>query len=64
MSRLKTRQKYEALMSKLAFVADTATDSGLIAADRLTEFVHIARARLAAVLGLSRDSVSKTTRVN
>jgi hypothetical protein len=55
--------KREARMSDLAFLADTANESGLIAADRLTELLHTTRAELAAALGLSRDSVSKSTRV-
>ena len=58
-----SRANHGAMVSNLAFLADTSTDSGLIAADRLSDLLHITRAELAAVLGLSRDAVAKTTRV-
>jgi hypothetical protein len=50
-------------MSDLAFLLDTTSDGGLIAANQLSDLLHITRAELAVVLGLSRDSVSKSTRV-
>lgn len=49
-------------MSDVAFLTSTSADGGLIAADRLSETLHITRAELAIVLGLSRDAVSKATR--
>ncbi len=48
-------------MSDLAFLEETSADSGLIAADRLSDLLHITRAELAIALGLSRDAVSKST---
>jgi hypothetical protein len=50
-------------MSDLAFLDEASADSGLIAADRLSDLLHITRAELATAVGLSRDSVSKSTRV-
>ena len=58
-----TRAKSEASVSDLAFLEETTADSGLIAADRLSDLLHITRAELAIALGLSRDAVSKSTRV-
>jgi hypothetical protein len=55
--------KSEATTSELAFLTDTSADSGLIAADRLSDLLHITRAELAVALGLSRDAISKSTRV-
>ncbi len=52
-----------AIMSDLAFLDETSADSGLIAADRLSDLLHITRAELATAVGLSRDSISKSTRV-
>jgi len=57
------RADYEAAVYDLAFLANTSTDDGLIAADQLSDLLHITRAELAIVLGLSRDSVSKAARV-
>jgi hypothetical protein len=45
------------------FLTDTSADDGLIAADQLSGLLRITRAELAIVLGLSRDAISKTTRV-
>ena len=50
-------------MSEMAFLANTSAAGGLIAPDRLSDVLRITRAELAIVLGLSRDSVSKTARV-
>jgi hypothetical protein len=50
-------------MADFAFLEETSADSGLIAADRLSDLLHINRAELAVALGLSRDAVSKSTRV-
>jgi inorganic triphosphatase YgiF len=47
----------------MAFLSDMAPDGGLIRAEQLSKRLHITRAELAIVLGLSRDSVSKATRV-
>ena len=49
-------------MSGTAFLDATATSHGLVAADRLSEILHITRAELAVALGVSRDAVAKTTR--
>jgi len=53
----------EARMPELAFLDDTSADRGLIAADRLCDLLHITRAELAIALGLSRDAISKSSRV-
>ncbi len=50
-------------MSGVAFLQNTAAESGLIAADRLSDLLHITRAELAVAAGLSRDAVSKRARV-
>ena len=50
-------------MSEMSFLQQTAADTGLIAADRLSHVLHITRAELAVAAGLSRDAVSKSTRV-
>ena len=50
-------------MSDTTFLAETSGDNGLVAADRLSSILHITRGELALALGLSRDAVSKTTRV-
>ena len=57
------RGKRRAAVSDLAFLEETSAASGLIAADRLSDLLHITRAELAIALGLSRDAVSKSTRV-
>lgn len=49
-------------MLETGFLAETAGDGGLIAAERLSALLHITRAELAASLGLSRDAVAKTAR--
>ena len=46
----------------VAFLNDIWGDGDLIAADRLSELLHITRAELAVALGLSRDAVAKTAR--
>ena len=56
--------KNGAKVSDLAFLEETSADSGLIVADRLSDLLHITRAELAIAMGLSRDSVSKSTRVS
>jgi len=50
-------------MTALAFLANTCTVGGLVAADRLSEMLHITRGELAFATGLSRDSVTKAARV-
>ena len=45
-----------------SFIAETASDDGSIAADRLSAALHITRAELAVTLGLSRYAVSKAAR--
>ena len=52
-----------ALMSDLTFLDETSADSGLIAVDWLSDLLHITRAELATAVGLSRDAISKATRV-
>ena len=52
--------KNEARVSDLAFLEETSADSGLIAADRLSNLLHITRAELAIAMGLSRDAVLKS----
>jgi transcriptional regulator with XRE-family HTH domain len=49
-------------MDMTSFISETASADGLIAADRLSDALHITRAELAVALGLSRDAVSKTAR--
>jgi hypothetical protein len=46
-----------------SFLTATAGDNGAVAADRLSDILHITRAELAVALGLSRDAVTKTARV-
>lgn len=43
--------------------SETSGQTGLIAADRLSDLLHITRAELALAAGLSRDAVSKSARV-
>jgi hypothetical protein len=50
-------------VSDLAFLDETSADTGLIAADRLSNLLRITRGELATALGLSRDAISKSTRV-
>lgn len=45
------------------FLAEVTTPDGQIAADRLTEKLHITKAELAVAFGLSRDAVSKSARL-
>jgi hypothetical protein len=40
----------------------TAGDGGFIAVDRLSRLLHITRAELATILGLSQDAVAKAAR--
>ncbi len=49
-------------MSDTGFLADTATETGLVAADRLSDLLHVTRGELALALGVPRDSVTKTAR--
>lgn len=51
-----------ALMANPGFLHDTASETGLVAVDRLSSLLHITRAELARAAGLSRDAVSKTAR--
>ena len=51
------------IMSETTFLADAFDPSGLIAAERLSNMLHITRGELAATLGLSRDAVSKSARL-
>ncbi len=46
-----------------SFLRETASESGFVAADRLSALLHITRAELAVATGLSRDAVAKTARV-
>jgi len=50
-------------MTDAAFLSDSFSPSGEIAADRLSALLHITRGELAATLGLSRDAVSKASRL-
>lgn len=50
-------------MSETTFLADAFDPSGLIAAERLSNMLHITRGELATTLGLSRDAVSKSARL-
>ncbi len=51
-------------MSEATFMADVMGDGGLIAADRVTDLLHITRRELASAMGLSRDTVAKSARVS
>ena len=51
------------LVSDISFLTATASDRGQIAADRLSELLHITRSELAVSVGLSRASITKTARV-
>ena len=50
-------------MSDTSFISATAGDQGQIAADRLSDLLHITRGELALSAGLSRYAVTKTARV-
>ncbi len=51
-------------MSATSLLSEVVTPANLISADQLAERLRVTKAELAAALGLSRDSVSKTARVN
>jgi hypothetical protein len=46
------------------FYAEILGPGGLIGTDRLTASLHITKSELAQVVGLSRDAVSKTSRLH
>jgi hypothetical protein len=46
------------------FYAEVIDPEGLIGTDRLTAELHITKSELAQVVGLSRDAVSKTSRLH
>jgi hypothetical protein len=50
-------------MLESPFLADSYEAGGAIAPDRLSGLLRITRSELAITLGLSRDAVSKTTRL-
>ena len=50
-------------MANLTFLQQVITDEGFIAANALAKALHITQTDLATVTGLSRDSVSKRTRL-
>jgi transcriptional regulator with XRE-family HTH domain len=50
------------MSTSLAFLSQTATDTGEVAVDRLSGLLHITRSELALAAGLSRDAVSKAAR--
>jgi len=45
-------------------LADVVTAQGTIASDRLAELLHVTKTELAAATGLSRDAVSRQSRLN
>lgn len=49
-------------MQEIAFLTQTASETGDVAVERLSGLLHITRSELAVAAGLSRDAVSKTTR--
>ncbi len=51
------------MMSDAVFIRDVTSDTGLVAADRLSALLHITRAELAVAAGVSRDAVAKSSRV-
>ena len=52
------------IMSDTSFLSQTAGQSGFVAADQLSDMLHITRAELAVAVGLSRDAVTKAARVS
>ena len=50
-------------MSEAGFIQDVSSDTGLVAADRLSALLRITRAELALAAGVSRDAVAKASRV-
>jgi uncharacterized protein (DUF2384 family) len=44
-------------------LTEVITDQGLIASDRLAEVLHVTKTELALATGLSRDAVSKQSRL-
>jgi hypothetical protein len=49
--------------SQAAFLAEVMASDGLVATDRLATQLHITKTELAGALGLSRDAVSKSSRL-
>ncbi len=45
------------------FLSEVITDQGMIATDRLAEVLRVTKTELAMATGLSRDAVSKQTRL-
>ena len=45
------------------FLSEVITDQGTVATDRLAELLHVTKAELALATGLSRDAVSKQSRL-
>ena len=50
-------------MSDVVFLQSVISDTGLVAADRLSGLLRITRAELATAAGVSRDAVAKSARV-
>ena len=50
-------------MNVVQILTATADQGGFVAADQLSDILHITRAELAVAAGLSRDAVVKTARV-
>ncbi|MEA1672400.1 antitoxin Xre/MbcA/ParS toxin-binding domain-containing protein [Nitrospirillum sp. BR 11163] len=46
-----------------AFLAEVMASDGLVATDRLATQLHITKTELAGAMGLSRDAVSKSSRL-
>ncbi len=53
-----------ALLQEEFSVQDLTQTDGTIAIDELTQALHLTKTDLATVLGMSRDSLSKTTRLS
>ena len=45
------------------FLSEVITDQGTVATDRLAELLHVTKTELALATGLSRDAVSKQSRL-
>lgn len=53
----------QCVISETTFLSGAFDPSGLIAAERLSNMLHITQSELAATLGLSRDAISKSARL-
>ncbi|MBP9174737.1 MAG: hypothetical protein KBF54_09315, partial [Rhizobiales bacterium] len=51
------------MSAAVEFLSEVITEQGMIATDRLAELLRVTKTELAMATGLSRDAVSKQTRL-